>query len=73
MAKLLYSIFDEGLVTIPEAVDFLRISRTALYELMERGRLDYVKIGRSRRIPLRSIKNLAEANLRGPSATKTMA
>ena len=46
----------------------MRISRTAVYDLMDHGQLDYVKLGRSRRIPLRSLRLLAEANLHGPSA-----
>jgi excisionase family DNA binding protein len=55
----------EGLLSIAEAVRFLRISRSTLYELMESGRLQYVKLGRSRRVPRRALVALAAGNLRG--------
>ena len=55
----------DGLLTIPEAADFLRISRSRLYELMDRGELIYLKLGRSRRIPRRAVIELAARELRG--------
>jgi excisionase family DNA binding protein len=39
-----------GLALIKEAADFLRLSRSKVYELMESGELPFVKIGRSRRV-----------------------
>jgi excisionase family DNA binding protein len=40
----------EGLVTLPEASAFLKVSRSTLYVLMASGDLPYVKIGKSRRV-----------------------
>jgi excisionase family DNA binding protein len=42
---------DDGLMTIEEACQFARMSRSSLYGLMQRGRLVSVKLGKSRRIP----------------------
>ncbi len=55
----------EGLLTIREASAFLRLSRSSLYALMDRGELRFVKIGRSRRIPRRAVIALAACGLRG--------
>lgn len=55
----------EGLLSVGEAARFLSLSRTTLYELMESGRLVYVKLGRARRIPRRAVIALATSNLRG--------
>lgn len=41
----------EGLATIEEACQFLNLSRSTLYHLMNAGRLSFVSIGRARRIP----------------------
>ena len=41
------------LVATPEeASSILRISRSAVYELLAQGQIDSFKVGRSRRIPL---------------------
>ena len=58
-------LVSEGLMTVPEAAEFLRLSRASLYNLMERGQLPYVKLGRSRRIPRRAVVGLAAAALSG--------
>ena len=50
---------------VTEAADFLRLSRSNLYALMERGELPFVKLGRSRRIPRRAVIALAAGGLRG--------
>ena len=55
----------DGLVTVREAMAFLRLSRSTLYSLMDKGRLRYVRIGRTRRIPRRALIDLAAANLVG--------
>lgn len=39
---------DGGLLTVREAVDFVRLSRSDLYARMERGELAYCKLGRRR-------------------------
>lgn len=52
-------------MTIPEAAEFLRISRAGLYKLMDRGELPYVKIGRCRRVPRRAVVEFAAKALTG--------
>jgi excisionase family DNA binding protein len=59
------NILTDGLVTVAEAAKFLSIGRSKLYEIMDRGELRYVKLGTARRIPRRSLVELAEANLKG--------
>jgi excisionase family DNA binding protein len=53
----------DGLRTIPEAQEFTRLSRSALYMLMERGELAYTRIGRRRLIPHRALVELAQRGL----------
>jgi len=53
----------DGLLTILEAQAFTRLSRSDLYARMERGEIEYCKIGRRRLIPRRSCVELARANL----------
>jgi excisionase family DNA binding protein len=55
----------EGLVTVKEAGQFLRLSVASVYGLMARGELPFVKLGRSRRIPRRALVELAARNLVG--------
>jgi excisionase family DNA binding protein len=47
---------EAQLCTVPEAQDRLKIGRTRLYALLAEGQLESVRIGRSRRIPLASIR-----------------
>jgi len=42
---------SDGVFTIREASVFSKLSRSSLYKEMDAGRLGYVRIGRSRRIP----------------------
>lgn len=58
----------DGLVSIEDAMSFLSVGRSTIYELMDRGMLAYAKIGRSRRIPKRSLVWLAQENLKGGGA-----
>ena len=55
----------DGLVTVQEAAQFLSISRSKLYELMDNGELKFAKLGRSRRIPRRALIDLAASGLQG--------
>ena len=55
----------DGLVTVQEAALFLSVSRSKLYELMDKGELKFAKLGRSRRIPRRALIDLAASSLQG--------
>lgn len=65
-------LVEGGLVPIDEAMAFLSVGRSTVYELMDKGLLPYAKIGRSRRIPRRALVNLAQAMLKGGNALPTM-
>jgi len=58
-------VVADGLMTIEEAAGFLAISRGHVYSLMNEGALRFVKLGRSRRIPRRSVVELAARALQG--------
>ena len=62
----------DGLVSIGDAMEFLRVGRSTVYELMDKGVLPYSKIGRSRRIPKRALVQLAQATLKGGGAMPTI-
>jgi excisionase family DNA binding protein len=61
MTKL--ELIGRGLQRVSHAAKFLGISRTKIYELMDEGVLPYVLIGRSRRLPIRAVEELAMENL----------
>ena len=50
------------LVKVAQAAWLMSISRAKAYALMESGELEYVKIGRSRRVPLSVVRDLIERN-----------
>ena len=56
---------EKLLLTAREAADVLSVSRSGVYELLYAEQLDSVKIGRSRRVALASVRRLAD----GPSAS----
>ena len=57
------SLVEDGLLTVREAQEYCRLSRSDLYARMERGELAYVKLGRRRLIPRRALIQLAGQNL----------
>ncbi len=59
------TLVRDGLLTVPEAITFLRLSRSMLYSLMDAGELAYIRIGRARRIPKRALVDLAATHLKG--------
>ena len=61
------ALCGDGLLTVREAAEFLSISRSKLYEMMDNGELPFVKLGRSRRVPRRAVVELAARELRGGS------
>jgi excisionase family DNA binding protein len=46
-------------VRIAEAAEFLGLSRSKIYQLMDAGELAYAKFGRSRRIPFQILMEFA--------------
>lgn len=46
---------DRLLLTIVEAAALLGVGRTTLYELLSRGELTAVRIGRARRVPREAV------------------
>jgi excisionase family DNA binding protein len=54
---------SEGMVTVEAARQFLGVSRSTIYALMDAGQLAYVKFGRSRRVPRRALRAFASGNL----------
>jgi excisionase family DNA binding protein len=65
MGKRAEELVADGLASVPQAAQFLGISRSKLYELMDQGQLVYCKLGRNRRIPWAAIKALAAQSLVG--------
>jgi excisionase family DNA binding protein len=53
---------NDGLARVREAQGFLAMSRSAVYALMDKGELEYVKIGKARRIPWPALRELVEKN-----------
>jgi excisionase family DNA binding protein len=54
---------EKLLLTVRETADVLSVSRSRVYELIYAEQLDSVKIGRSRRVSLVSVRRFVE----GPS------
>ena len=46
----------EKMLTVEEAADALRLSRTKTFELLKNGSLRSVKIGRCRRVPVSALE-----------------
>ena len=59
--------FENGepnlLLRIPEAASALACGRSTLYELISKGELETLKLGRSIRIPASSLKEFVERRL----------
>lgn len=56
-------ILTEGLMSVEDVMSFLQISRSTIWRMMDAGSLPYTNIGRIRRIPRRSVLDLASRNL----------
>jgi excisionase family DNA binding protein len=64
---------DDGLVDVSAAAEFLNMSRSSIYGLMDTGHLRYAKIGKARRIPKKELRALVETNLKGGWAIEDQA
>ncbi len=53
----------EGLLTVLEACNYLRLSRSEVWRLMDRGVLAYCRFGRARRIPVSQLRRFVSDNL----------
>ena len=62
------AVSKNRVLRIPTAAGMLGVARSTLYGMMDRGELEYVKFGRSRRIPLKAILALIKRNSRGSRA-----
>lgn len=60
------SLYDDGVVSVESAAEFLDVSRATLYRMMDAGDLPYSKIRGGRRIPRRALVELLERSKRGP-------
>jgi excisionase family DNA binding protein len=54
-----------GSVRVAEAARFLGLGRTKVYELMDSGRLAYLRIDGARRVPRRALERFAAESLVG--------
>ena len=50
-------------VTVEEAANLLSLSRAKLYRLLSKGEIRGLKVGRSRRIPLRELERFVETRM----------
>ncbi len=51
-----------SLHTVPDVARYLKMSRSMIYLLMDRGELPYVKIGRTRRVKGEDVTKLVDQN-----------
>ncbi len=56
-------VLSEGLMKISEAAKLMSLGRTKISEMCNDGELPFVRIGKGRRIPRRSVMNYLKANL----------
>ncbi len=56
---------DERLLRVTEVCKFTSMSRSGVYGLMDRGLLSYVKLGKSRRIPMSALEKLVRESTVG--------
>ncbi len=55
----------EGLLTVREAAKLLHVGCTMIYRLTNAGELQFVKIGKARRIPKAAVRDFIRRNLKG--------
>jgi len=62
---------NNACTTVREASQYIRLSRSKVYELMDSGQLPYAKHGRARRIRWCDLDAFIEGNLVGTPLAKT--
>ena len=55
---------EKLLLTVGEAADRLGVGRSFLYQLIQRGELQSLKLGRARRVPLRALDEFVDKRLK---------
>ena len=53
----------DGMDRVPRAAQFLGVSKSMMYRMMDNGQLAYVKLGKARLIPRKALVELAARNL----------
>jgi excisionase family DNA binding protein len=53
---------ESQLVRVTEVARHLSLSRSKIYQMMDRGELPYVKLGKSRRVRWPDVERLVEQN-----------
>jgi len=56
-------VHDDELLTVPQAMARLKISRSALYDLLRTRNLASLTIGRARRIPAHALDDYIQRHL----------
>ena len=56
-------IFCDGLERVADAARFLGVSKSLIYTLIRSGKLPSVRLGTSRRVPVRAVRDLARISL----------
>ena len=54
---------DKLLLTIPEVAGRLSLGRSLVYELVMKGEIPSIKVGRARRIPLKGLEQFIAARI----------
>jgi excisionase family DNA binding protein len=57
------SLPEEQLLTVEEVSNRLRVSRSSVYGMIERGELPSIKLGKSRRIPHKAVVEFVQKAL----------
>jgi excisionase family DNA binding protein len=55
----------DGFADVHKAAEYLSMSRSSIYKLMDSGDLTFAKFGKSRRIPWRALRQYAERCMTG--------
>jgi excisionase family DNA binding protein len=56
------AVTADGYTTVREAMAYLRLSRSAVYQLMGSGQLAFAKFGKARRIPRVALHEYGQKN-----------